>query len=436
MGRSQIVAGGVFLLLTACGTQKQVGEKLELPANSEVKAENTYLRIGTYDNPTTCGFRKDAVPARSNDYYLVLSATFRSPDSGHVVYDNDPGTTAPAAPPLSYDAAGRGLLARFLEGRNVSFTLQATVKVDDATIPIPLYAMSHNSNAQDGENFVSDLSLVSHDHFIRVGDTSPVSAEFDASFSDTRQSNMLGIGVQIAKSAVMAISPNAHVLTTLNKKSLQQQAAVWDKTLGTAMSQAVSEKVPIDVTAKELREGGCAIASLSIPGPAGGADPTVPVGFWIFSAQKRRASLFIEDSELPAVSDPAQTLSAQRILNTHIGISDDQTIEKYLKTTPVNDALTSWSTATKDTDTAMGKSDKSSQSQAADKENSAADAVCRGAVDTLYAVGLTSTDSKLSLWAVLTGMSLPGNPPAAHVRTLQGTCAPYIAPFAIPQPKT
>lgn len=503
MGRSMIVVAGVALLLSGCGTQKPLSERQALDGNPLIRTENPYLRIAIYDDEKICGSHGQKLSDKfKNDYYLTLSATY-SPREG------DRATR----PPLSYDAADRMLIPRFLDGRNVSFTLLANIKVDDATIPIPLYAMSHNSNTQDGETFALDLSLISHDHYIRVSDTTPVDAEFSASYSDTYQSNILGLGVQLAKTAVKAISPDAHVLTTLNKKSLQQEAALWDKTLSTAMGKSVGEKVPVGITAQQLSMGGCGIIALSIPGPGGDMDPTVEVGQWRVGANNRISSLFIANDDLDGTSDPGKTVAATRILNTYIGISEEQTIERYLKGSTVNDALTGWSAATKDTDTAKqsgqppqaaaaaaklkvaaaakaehsaalkaaqaakaaapktdpattpdpsaaatnaaaveasdkelkaayaalaaAETDAAAKAKAAEdavhdafgKEDAAAAAVCRGAIDTLYGLGLSSVDARLGLWAMLVGMSLPGNPPDWHVLRLQETCTPKIAPF-------
>jgi len=424
MGRSSIVAGGALLLLSACGTsgavQTQVGFDGYDPNSAKQEHRHPYMGFQIKAPPSCpCGQKQDA-PLYS-DYYILAATSF---------------TPAANSDPQSYDKANRGLLGRFFFGRNVNFTLQASLTIDGTTIPLPLYAMSHNSNAQDGETFSADLSLVSHDLYVRVTDSTPINANFSAVYTETTESNLISTGVQVAKTAVMAISPNAHMLTTLSKPSLQQQSKIWDAALNKLLAESIQEKTSVAILPGDLKSGAYGLITLSIPGPDGKLDPSQAVGFWTIGASPKniRRSLFSSDPAVEqaaweqSVAKPPTGVSSSQILSEYVGISADQTVQNFIKTGPVNDALNIWSSAAKDTDAA--KDDKTKKSAATDKETASADAVCRTAVESLYGLGLSTVDARLGLWAILDGMPLPGTPSTDHVKGLRTACKTYIAPFA------
>lgn len=413
MRRSMIVAGGA-LLLSACGTSAPITPLLDAssaPTETAPHAQNPYLGFAVMSSDACPCAKPDEASRKSSDYYILAATAFT------------PAGNDDASKPRSYDKADRTLLWRFLFGRNVNFTLQGALVIEGATIPLPLYAMSHNSNAQDGETFSTDLSLLSHDLYVRVTDSTAINATFSAVYTETTQSNVMSYGVQVAKTAVMAISPNAHMLTTLSKKSLQQQATIWDAALNKASAESIQEKISVAITPKDLKDGSYGQISLSIPAPDGNLDPAVKIGYWTIGASTKnmRRSLFSPDRRIDSDGWETSTaavpvgVNANQVLNEYVGVSDDQTVEKFLKSGPVNDLLGTWSSATTGTDHS--------------KLPSAAEAVCRGAVDGLYNLGLSSVDARLGLWAMVEGMSLPGSPTPDQVKPLKTACNPYIAPF-------
>ena len=442
MGRSMIVAAGLLLSLTACGTTKQLSNAPFENLLGEAKFQNPYLKFSVVDtaaitqitrsssknNPDSDSNPDENKPLRLGDFYIVPGANFLLPPKSLL---NGPEKSY-FLEPLSYDAADRGLLARWLKGYNVNFTLQMELTVDGVTRTLPLYTMSHNSNSHDGETFAQDLSLYSRNLFVRATGNSSINVNFDGKYTVSTDISLFSSGIQVAKTAVAAISPAAHMLTVLNKKSLQQQASVWDAALAQSLGETVEEKFSVALTPADWKSGKYGLLSLTIPGPDTSLDPSIAVGTWQIGFLNFRRSLFSpnpnlnkDDWDYPNLDQP-WGVTANQVLNEAVGTTEEQTVETFLKSGAVADMLGVWSSDAKDTD--AGKTDELKKA-AATKEGDAADAVCRGTVDALYGLGLTTADARLGLWAMIEGMSLPGNPSSDHVRGLKQHCNGYIAPF-------
>ena len=411
--RPLMMAAGAALLLSACSETATIPPTVTFnnPPTSAAQDKlltsitKPYLSFAVY-------LPANDKPMPDGEYYIRLSASYLpAPPIGAI----DPGK-AYLTSPISYDQAKRTLFERIFADVNRGFTLTANLTVDGTKITVPLYAFSHDSGPE-GEKFSDDGDLMWKNTYIKVSNVSTVSAVFDAQFLNATTSGAVGAALRVAKVAVGAVNPAAKVLTTLNQSQLQKEGQIWDAALGKALSSSVEEKVDLTVTPEQAPLGSYGILTVAVPGPdvalfASGLDPRVIIGQWRVEIQKARRSLFSDDPVLDGADwyksalTESQYTSPSRVLNEQLG--NGKTVEAFIKADKVNDTLTAAAIA-------------SGAEQSADMES-----YCNGVVDDLEAVGLTTVDARLGLWAVIEGMSLPGKGLKAKLET---ACATQAFPF-------
>jgi hypothetical protein len=432
MVKHATILASVSLLLSACASDKPTP-----PAGSYFQAN-----LDTQDTLSKMNYMTSAIVADDNvcagfgkaqgedDYYAVLGAKFHKPKPS-----TDPTYLEL---PLSYDAASRGLIGRILMGKKTYSVLTANITVGNTTLqPVTLFTLQHNSDTDNGEAFVTMMKLWDVNTAVRLSGKEPLSIKIDEKYTGSvEKMAMLSAGLEVAKATISTLVPQAHFLSVLDKPSLAKQAKVWDKALGSAISESAEESAVMNFLPEDVQANVCGVVQLSIPGAPSSfgmtLDPKVAIGEWRFGVTKTMPSLFMEKIDVQNITKkgakdedtilpPANPkVSPARVLNEPVGGDPVQSLASYiLADKTVQTALGNWTTSLSD----AKKKDSIPANQTA---------VCRTVVNALYDLGLTGFDARLGLWAMLEEMPIPGSPTEAAIKDLRGVCAPYMAPIKFP----
>lgn len=354
-----------------------------------------------------------------------------------------------------YARERRPAVLRFFVGRNLS--LVSSVRIDlrdpDMTFVIPLASFSYQGRVGKGEAWSTDL--VADDQtqpFFRIGPTTSAKINVSAKSSTELEVKAAGSILNALRDLTAVVSPGASLITTLNRESLQQTSNALDNALSSIWSESKDESQVSGRQLSEWYQGSSFIIQLEIPAfvktktSDNLENPRKTTTRWYYlTLSCPRYSIFDSrhacvDREDTAADDKAGMLSPNfqtRVANlprrvtaqqvNNFKLASGKTLQQYLSdqdwyarflrrgdAAPGNQPQKDTSAAPPlappnpapnpappGVPVAPAPAYGATSTQPRTENDYAA--LCNSIVDSLYAVGLSSLDARIGLWAIVTG---------------------------------
>lgn len=328
---------------------------------------------------------------------------------------SDVGGQAGDAEQLAY--RDRGPLARFLVAKQAATNLTAAVSAGPFRATVPLITLDHRSDTRVGEQWARTIYHRANDFPLFLvgagGESSIPTIRISLTSSIEYNSRLIATAVDAALTIARDVAPEAAVVTELSKPSIQRQARAVDAAVSKLFGIDIEERHWQDDEIRFWNRRKGTTVSLRLPADENGYDTAGArmVGQWRITFAEPRPSLFVdwhicpdrlaagttEDKMLRCTTDRENAIRAvyrdvdeAAVLRTPLTNGDNGLgqIGNYL-------AQQSWYKSA-----VLGLS--GAQSSAAARP--IATEFCRHIRDTIRGVGLSSVDSGIVVWAVVTGM--------------------------------
>lgn len=348
---------------------------------------------------------------------------------------------------------------RLFFGRDRSFVSSIRIDMHDPDLPIviPLVNFGYQGKVGKGENWSTDI--VSDDQsqpYFRVGPSTSATITVSAKSTNNVEVRATAAILDTLKSFSAIVSPGGSLITTLNREPLSKASNAVDSALSSIWSQVRDERQISGRQLSEWYEGAGILIDVEIPSfvktKANGSNNAAanPDGYtrrvYVLKLSCPRYSIFdpaLACANVDAALQPTQPsqdpgyasdafargvlplrkrVSAQQIVNYPLAqgkslaqfLSDHAWYTQFLRMvdenqTPINTAPTApppsddpaaLPPAAAPTST-TGETGKSARARSENDYGS----ICSQIVDALYGAGLSSFDSRLGLWATVTGSS-------------------------------
>ncbi len=205
------------------------------------------------DGPLLCEVdpKESDLDGARTDVFIGMYARVRV---SSVVYepstDEGNGPASVQVRQRNYEEEERSILERYFFGRDFSSILSAKVRVvgdnpdQNFDHVFPLASVSHDSNSEVGEAFVTDVSHARVDEpFFRVDPGMKIAVTFEYRQSEEISSNLVNTVLDVAREATELLTVQSTVLTKLTSASAERQAKVFDQALGALFSEELTERV-------------------------------------------------------------------------------------------------------------------------------------------------------------------------------------------------
>lgn len=356
-----------------------------------------------------------------------------------LIYATDPidrksdSDAAKAAQTADLSYTPRDALSRALFGSDYSLNLTANIAVGSYATTVPLATIAHQSD-ENGENFnrVIHHSKMNFPLFLVKTDGSasiPV-VKVTVHGAKKRASHGATAALQAALGVAHATALAPSVITQLTAQTTKDQAQAVDAAISKLFSSGVTEEHWTD---RDLR-----LWRVNTDGKPAGVriDFRIPllekdwntelrtVGTWTITFDYPRPSIFSDWSVCKQPDKPAGTIAATSIgasprckgslLEAKNGVLDDWASGLVTAGQVLNYNLTDGTNGLGTIRAVLSKSDWYISSQVGlassnpDTKKAAATSFCRQLKNDITGLGLNGFDANIALWAVTTGMPLPG----------------------------
>lgn len=347
-------------------------------------------------------------------------------------------------------------IVRLFVGRDRSMV--ASVRIDlhdpDLSFTVPLANLAYQGRVGKGQSWSTLLTADDQTlPFFRIGPTTSATVTLTARSTDALQVQAASTVLTALRDLSGLVSPGAALATSLNRESIRQSAITLDNALSNIWSQSRDEGQATARQLSEWRSGARIILQVAIPSDfkseaTSGQNPKTRkqfIKFYELSLSCPRLSIFVSKLDCDydgGTSDPLVDksklskdligrVSSQQILNYRVsaGVTTQQflaSLDWYVRflrigdVSPANDNQKVIATdasrqavANQDNNslpvvTAQASSQGASvdvKPNAQPAERSQADyaALCTSIVNAFYGLGFSATDSRIGLWAVVTG---------------------------------
>ncbi len=208
----------------------------------------------------------------------------------------------------NYEEEERTMLERLFIGRNFSSVLSAKVRIvgdnpdQNFDHVFPLASVSHDSNSEVGEAFVTDVSHTRVDEpFFRVDPGMKIAVTFEYRQSEEISSNVVNSVLDVAREATELLAVQSTIITKLTNASAERQAKVFDQALGALFSEELTERVQWE---HEMRDWPGPENAISVrfdkPREGNGSD-TEFAGHWSVHISCLKPSIFSDWQYCPGI---------------------------------------------------------------------------------------------------------------------------------------
>jgi len=331
-----------------------------------------------------------------------------------------------------YDAESRPAILRIISGRNRSMlaSVKIEIKDPDLDIVIPLATVGYEGRIGKGEAWVTHLMMGDQSQsFFRIGASTSAKATVMAKSTDDVEVKAAGTIINTLKGVLSIVSPGP-LLTTLNRDQTRQAADAFDNALSSIWSDSIDEQIAVSRQLSEWYPSAGFVISLTLPSElrhkGDKQDTDSPRMFFRLRLSCPRLSIFDNRTacesndgnwkEGPLAEPTAgyrsamfkselarlqNRLSAQQVLNFKLAsgkgvrqhLTDQEWFIHFLQDARVDQGASVGEAA--DVAAPKGQNKKDPPRDFA--------VLCSTVVDSLYAVGLSSFDSRVGLWAIVTG---------------------------------
>jgi hypothetical protein len=310
-------------------------------------------------------------------------------------------------------------IIRYLIGREFAMNLTASVTAGSFKATVPLLSLDHKSDSNVGEQWsrtvyhsaeAFPLFLVS-----AAGDGAIPSIRAELKGSIDVSSRLAATGVQVALAVAEDVSPQSKVVTELSKSSVQKKATAVDAAIGKLFGRGIDEGHWSDQDIRYWQWQKGVQITFFIPASESGFDSPgkLPVGAWTVTFDEPRPSLFVDWRICNPAAHAALTYDGSGLYAPlRCARSRDEAIARIFKDV---DAASVLKTSLTDGDNNLGQIQnylsqqdwyKAAQPNLSDpaKAANAAPDFCLHIRNTIIAVGLSTTDANIVVWAVATAM--------------------------------
>jgi hypothetical protein len=347
-----------------------------------------------------------------SDAYTRLKIT------SSVAGDGAPGKSDP----LPY--AGRSAFQRYFIGKDFAINLAVKVKAGGVDATVPLVTLGHQSDSQNGEKWSRQVtySVENSELFLVKADGGDSNPNIQITLRGTLDysAHVAATALQIVETLAKDLSPESKLATTLSKNAAAKRAEAVDVAIGKLFGKDIDETHGSDKDIRYWKWGQGINVTLSIPPDESGFDSAgkKQVGIWTISFDEPRPSAFVDwricdpsgYSSLPWAADG--TNAKLRCAQDH-----DSAVAAVLRDVKASSVLSFVPTETGGKTDNMGKIVTSASWYNgvtvdlgdATKAAAAAPDFCLNISNDMAALGLSSVDTGIVVWAVITGTpKLPG----------------------------
>jgi|GEM_PF-2873109 len=345
-----------------------------------------------------------------NSYTRILVTSTLDGDAK----DAKPGANGEKVDILPYNT--RIFLRRLFWGFKRDINLTVKIKIGEYESTSPLITLSQQSN-REGEFWSRSVShkLLDYPLFLvkEDGGASVPDIRISLAGSKNYESNMAGIALQVATTAIQQVNPTTKVLTKLTEQSTKDTARAIDGAIGKLFSNGIKEEHISDCDLRTWDNKSGVRIELNIPvEDDGNWDSKLhSVGTWTINFDEPRPSIFSDrrickDGNLCSADRTAalkkvyEEINPGQVLNYALVKSGNGlgTIRAYILQ---QKWFVASLTAFKDPATGADAA-KKAELQTANEKN--AETLCRNIYDEITGLGLNGDDANIVIWAILKGL--------------------------------
>jgi hypothetical protein len=361
---------------------------------------DTYVRIRLQTN-NGCGGLKQNAKCRQPDGKPIGQNTQATDDS---------------APSMGYTATG--IFSRYFVQPQSSITLSANLSAGAFVATVPLLALSH-AGGRNGDAWNRTIYSRAEDFqwFLvrRDGSNSVLSAKFTLSATKSIQFQGAVTGLNVAVSLARQLAPQGTLLTELTANTAKTRADALDKTISSLFAMTIAEVHAVDLDFREWHEKSGVTLNVSVPSDSAINGDVSAIGSWSLTLEAPRPSIFADVRICPASESSSCTgdiASAKTEVIAEVRAADVLSFS-VIPLAPPNTALGSIATYVSQHDgfstgIASIAAEKDAKTGTAATDSLASDQLCKNILQWTSALGFSSLDQDITLWAVATGMpSIP-----------------------------
>ncbi|CAN7663787.1 hypothetical protein LJR034_005284 [Caballeronia sp. LjRoot34] len=330
----------------------------------------------------------------------------------------DQNTSATEDSDASMGYPSTGIFSRYFVQPQRSVTVAANLSAGAFVATVPLLSLSH-AGGRTGDAWSRTIYSRVEDFqwFLvkRDGSNSVLSAKFTLSATKSIQFQGAVTGLNVAVSLARQLAPQGTLLTELTANSAKTRADALDKTISSLFAMTIAEAHAVDLDFRHWHPDDALTLEVSVPSGSAINGQVSPIGSWSLSLEAPRPSIFADiricpkDEDSSCVEDSTQ---ATNQVTSKVRAADVLSFS-VIPLTPPNTALGTIATYISQhdgfsTSVASIAAEKDAKPGTPATDSLASAQLCKNILQWTSALGFSSLDQGIILWAVATGMpSIP-----------------------------
>lgn len=358
-----------------------------------------------------------------SDMYVRIRLQARE---GCVDLNPSPKCRQPGGKPIDQNAQGddqtndsmgyppTGIFSRYFVQPQRSVTVSANLSAGAFVATVPLLSLSHaGGRTGDVWNRTVYSRIEDFQWFLvrRDGSNSVLSARFTLSATKSIQFQGAVTGLNVAVALARQLAPQGTLLTELTANSAKTRADALDKTISNLFAMQIAEVHAVDLDVRKWSRNDALTLGVSVPSGPDINGNVKPVGIWTLSLEGPRPSIFADVRICPpkegssCVEEPGK--AKEKVIGS-VRASDVLSFP-IIPLTPPNAALGTIATYISQHDgfstgiaSIMAEKDAGAGTPATGSLASAQ--ICKSVLQWTSALGFSSLDQDIILWAIATAM--------------------------------